>query len=202
MRTPKNFWRSTHTAGLGFIAQSPAGTMLVRFALGLAGTAAAPRHPSRAWCKTNNSTFTSPQCAPALLPSPRMHACLPEMCSALLAVCIVAKRMMVLPTAMFCTGNSSKVMYILLAGRQEEWQGRKEKSGARRKGSIQIQGEGKEEGAGGQDKPYPRRGSPNAMRCAKGLSCLDCWVVSLVVALQGGSRKWSCFTITQLAAGM
>jgi hypothetical protein len=37
----------------------------------------------------------------------------PEMWSRLLAVCMVAKRMMFLPTAMFCTGSSSKTMYIL-----------------------------------------------------------------------------------------
>jgi hypothetical protein len=35
------------------------------------------------------------------------------MLSTLLAVCMVAKRMMLLPTAMFCTGSSSNVMYTL-----------------------------------------------------------------------------------------
>jgi hypothetical protein len=47
-------------------------------------------------------------------PHPELEVCqtlhAPAMLSTLFAVCIVAKRMMLLPTAMFCTGSSSNVM--------------------------------------------------------------------------------------------
>lgn len=48
-----------------------------------------------------------PRLLPMLPASLLLHV--PEMLSTLLAVCMVANRMMLAPTAMFCTGSSSNV---------------------------------------------------------------------------------------------